>query len=61
MALQQRVRLQAVQGLELELELELGLQPLQAQVAELDLKPQRLQVQDLLPQQVQVKAPGSPP
>jgi len=60
-ALQQRVRLQAVQGLELELELELGLQPLQAQVAELDLKPQRLQVQDLLPQQVQVKAPGSPP
>lgn len=59
MALQQRVRLQAVQGLELELGL--GLQPLQAQVAELDLKPQRLQVQDLLPQQVQVKAPGSPP
>lgn len=59
MGVQQRVRLQAVQGLGLELEL--GLQPLQAQVAELDLKPQRLQVQDLLPQQVQVKAPGSPP
>ena len=57
MGVQQRVRLQAVQGLGLEL----GLQPLQAQVAELDLKPQRLQVQDLLPQQVQVKAPGSPP
>jgi len=48
-ALQQRVRLQAVQGLELEL----GLQPLQAQVAELDLKPQRLQVQ--------VQAPDLPP
>ena len=68
MALQQRVRLQAVlvQGLEL------GLQPLQAQGAELDLQPQRLQVQvqvqrlrlqvqDLLSQQVQVQAPGSPP
>jgi hypothetical protein len=70
---QQRVRLQAVlvQGLEL------ALQPLQAQVAqvaELDLQPQTLQVQvrvqrlrllvlvqDLLPRQVQVQAPDLPP
>lgn len=49
MGVQQRVRLQAVQGLGLEL----GLQPLQAQVAELDLKPQRLQVQ--------VQSPDLPP
>jgi hypothetical protein len=57
-ALQQRVRLQAVlvQGLEL------ALQPLRAQVAELDLQPQKLQVRVRVQRlRLQVQAPGSPP